>query len=319
MSNANHVVRIHLKTGGQEGVVDREKLMDFCLHNKDSQYVVIGWSCAHEDASLPIESFDDYYRAVEEWNHKRQKEHGFSSRMNPAINRFYETKENDLFWTRDMDGNHWICRAKGQAEPYYDAALDIGARVPVEAYMHGIEVPGQIKASFTRPRGGITESFHDDLITAYSQSIFNKLSGKPIYTIPKYEYENILDNLPPFDLEELVISYIQIVEGYYLLSNSIANNSTTIKIECEFRSRDINDPKRAVVQVKGGRDKIIDAAEYKMYDDAGYIVYFFAPNVLNIETLKNGIWITKDELLNFYQKYKEVLPDSITKWESLFQ
>ena len=38
---------------------------------------------------------------------------------------------------------------------------------------------------------------------------------------------SILDNLPDFDLEELVISYLQIKKNFYVLSNSIANKSTT--------------------------------------------------------------------------------------------
>lgn len=313
-----NVVRIHLKTGGEEGVVDRERLIDFCLHNEESQFVVIGWSCAYEDIAFSINSFDDYYKAVKIWNEKERKKSGGACRMNAAVNRFAETRENDLFWTRDLNGNYWICRARGAAEAYYDDKLDIGARVPVEAYMYGLEVPGQISASFSRARGGIVEMFRDDLIVAFSQWVFNKLSGRNVYTICSVGNGDMLDNLPPFDLEELVISYIQIVEGYYVLSNSIANNSTTIKIECEFRSRDRNNPRRAVVQVKGGRSKEINAEEYKTYDDNGYIVYFFAPHVINLEKLQNAIWITREELLKFYKDYKNVLPDSITRWESLF-
>lgn len=318
MSEKCNVVRIHLKTGGEEGAVDREKLLDFCLHRKESQCVVVGWSCAYKDVSFPIRTFADYYKAVEEWNRKEREKWGKAFRMNAAINRFAETKENDLFWTRDLEGNYWICRARGSAESYYDELLDIGALVPVEAYMYGIEVPGQISASFSRARGGIAEALRDELIIAFSKQTFNKLSGRNVYTISKIGTGDLLDNLPPFDLEELVISYIQIVEGYYVLSNSIANKSTTIKIECEFRSRDKTDPKRAVVQVKGGRSMEIDAEEYKAYDKEGYVVYFFAPKVLNIEKLKNAIWISRETLLDFYNEYKTVLPDSVTKWESLF-
>ncbi len=313
------VVRIHLKTGGSEGTVDREKLINYCLHNKDSQYVVIGWSCVYKENESSIESFDDYYKAVQYLNKIQRQENGYAYRMNPAINRFSETEENDLFWTRDIDGNYWICRAKGKAEPYCDSSLDIGARVPVEAYMFGVEVSGQIKASFNRARGGITESFYDDLIISYSQHIFNKLSDRMVYSVEKSGRDDILDNLPCFDLEELVISYIQIKENYYLLSNSIAKNSTTIKIECEFRSRDKNNPKRAVVQVKGGHSKEINAEDYKAYDNEGYNIYFFAPNVINLNKLNNGIRITREELLDFYREYRAVLPDSITKWESLFE
>lgn len=309
MINKCNVVRIHLKTSTEVG---REKLIDFCLHDKTEQYVAIGWSCAHDDASYDINTFEDYYRAVREWSDKRRE------RLNTVVNKFRDTKENDLFWTRDLDGIYWICRAKGAAEPYYNYSLDIGARVPVEAYKYGMEVPGQIKASFTR-NGGTAAAFYDKQIIEFSKHTFNLLSNRDVYTVSKIKDGNILENIPDFDLEELVISYIQIKDGYYVLSNSIARKSTTIKIECEFRSRDKNNPKRAVVQVKGGHNTEIDAMEYKGFDDDGYDVYFFAPVVKNLDVLKNGIWIKRDELLKFYQEFKAVLPDSITKWESLFE
>ena len=206
MSTHCEVMRLHLKTGSKDSPIKREKLIDFCLNNKDSQYIAIGWSCVYDDASPQITSFEDYYTAVEKLNKSEQEKNNCICRMNPAINKFYKTKADDLFWTRDTNGNHWICRAKDKAQPYCDKALDIGARVPVEAYCHGLEVPGQIKASFSRARGGITETLRDDLIITYSQHIFNKLSGRNVYTISKPKSEHVLDNLPAFDLEELVIS-----------------------------------------------------------------------------------------------------------------
>ncbi len=313
MSNECNVVRIHLKTDTD----NREELIEFCLHNEETQFVAIGWSCVYKDYS--INSFEDYYNAVKDWSLKRRKKNGGGYRINPAINKFYDTKENDLFWTRDTDGIYWICRAKGKAEHYYDASLDIGAVIPVEAHKVGIEVPGQIKASFSRPRGGISESFNkDNLIITFSQYIFNKLTKEKIYTVSPPEHENILDNLPPLDLEELVISYIQIKEDYYLLSNSIAKNSTTMKIECEFISRHKNDPKRAVVQVKGKGSEGLNALDFKDYVDDGFIVYLFAPKVYNIEKMPNIVKIEDQDLTEFYQEYKSILPDSVTMWESIF-
>lgn len=92
---------------------------------------------------------------------------------------------------------------------------------------------------------------------------------------------NFLDNLPDFKLEELVIAYLQLKENYYVLSNSIANKSTTVKIECELISRDISTPRKAVVQVKGGHSRKIDASDYKEYVNDGYLVYLYAPQIVN--------------------------------------
>ena len=128
---------------------------------------------------------------------------------------------------------------------------------------------------------------------------------------------DILDNLPDKDLEELVISYIQLSESYYLLSNSLANRSTTIKIECEFIKRDKNALKRAVVQVKSGKSSVLDALDYRMYDDDGYTVYLYAPCVTNTDQLNNCIVIQREELKRFYDDYKTILPENITFWEKL--
>lgn len=296
----DHITRINLNTNTK----NRKSLIDFCL-NGSSQYIAIGWHHIFEKG-LEINSYEDYYNAVK----------SESKRVNHALNVFWSAKENDLFWTRDTDGVYWICRAKGKASSRYIPDMDIGAVIPVEAYKYGLEVPGQIKASFNRPRGGTCHEINDSVIVEFSKKIYNQLSGTSTYEVKPLK-GNILDNLPDFELEELVISYIQLKEGYYLLSNSIAKKSTTIKIECEFIHRNKSELKKAVVQVKGGKNEQINALEYKGYDDSGYVVYFFAPAVINNDKLKNCIVISCKDLLDFYHEYKPILPDSITKFEEI--
>ena len=57
---------------------------------------------------------------------------------------------------------------------------------------------------------------------------------------------------------------------------------------------------------------------YKPYADDGYEVYLYAPVIDNIDVVPNCYEITKESLLDFYKKYKDVLPESITRWEKLF-
>lgn len=299
----NYVTRIHLKTGKTDV---REKLVDFCLKG-ERQYIAIGWSYVYEN-NPDISSYEEYYYAVK----------SSVNRINPAHNVFWSAKKNDLFWTRDLEGFYWICRVVGEAEALCKEELDIGAVIPVEAYKYNLEVPGQIKASFNRPRGGTCERLDEKIIIEFSKSVYNELSGTTTYSVEK-EKGNLLDNLPDFELEELVISYIQLKENYYLLSNSIANKSTTIKIECEFIHRSREEAKKAVVQVKGGNNRQLNALDYKEYDDNGYVVYLFAPDVINEDKLKNCIKITRDDLSDFYNDYKAILPESITKWEELIK
>ena len=303
MENKDYVTRINLKTATDQ----REKLIDFCLHGKN-QFLAIGWSCVDFES----DDYSAFYNTVVEYVHGQKR------RLNPALNIFKEACVNDLFWTRDLNGVYWICRVKKPAKAYLNRELDIGAILPVEAYEFGLEVPGQIKASFNRTRGGIVQRLQYPTITEYSKFVFNKLSGKNYYDINLSIANNVIENLPDFELEELVISYLQIVKGYYLLSNSIANKSTTVKIECQLISRDVNNVKKAVVQVKGPKAGELDALSFKEYEDKGYYIYLYARDIKNLEEMKNVIRISTQELQAFYTEYKAILPESITQFENLF-
>ena len=311
----DYVTRINLKTSTNQ----REKLIDFCLNGKNifsddekaqgkAQFLAIGWSC------VDIESgqYSDFYNAVKVYVHSQHK------KINPALNVFSYADVNDLFWTRDMNGVYWICRVTEPAKAYSNKDLDIGAVLPIEAYKFGLEVPGQIKASFNRARGGIVQRLQYPAIIEYSKFVFNKLGGEDYYDINLNIANNVIENLPDFELEELVISYLQIVKGYYLLSNSIANKSTTIKIECQLISRDVNNVKKAVVQVKGPKANELNASEFKAFEEEGYYIYLYAPGVKKLEEMKNVIQITTEELQEFYREYKAILPESITQFENLF-
>ena len=305
----DYVTRFNLKTDTKF----RSELIDLCLNGEMKisnikQCLAIGWS------SVNVESgqYADFYNAVKLYVHSQHK------RINPALNIFSFAEVNDLFWTRDLNGIYWICRVKEVAKVYLNKKLDIGAVLPVEAYAFGLEVPGQLKASFNRPKGGITEKLKDINIIEYSKFVFNKLSNEEYYDVNLNLANNVIANLPDFELEELVISYLQIVKGYYLLSNSIANKSTTVKIECQLISRDVNDVKKAVVQVKGPKAQVLDALDFKDYEDKGYYIYLYAPYIDNLEKMKNAIRISDEELYTFYTEYKTILPESITQFENLF-
>ena len=296
----DYVARIHLKRDDNI----RKELIDFCL-NDSEQYVAIGWSWLSED--IKLDDFQEYYNRIKKKNGK----------AHPAINVFRDAKIDDLFWTRDLSGNYWICKVKSSAIVVCDTHLDIGSVIPVDAFNVGMQVPGQIKSSFNRPLGGTIEKIRDKSIIEYSKLIFNKFSKKNYFEVTTYS-GGLLDNLPEFDLEELVISYLQIKENYYVLSNSIAKKSTTIKIECEMISRDINNPRKAVVRVKGKKANVLDVLEFKQYVDDGYLVYLYAPKIINLDQIKNVIQVEDSDLLAFYEENKLILPASITQWEDLF-
>lgn len=309
------LIRINIKPSGK----DRYGLIDFCLtNNPEEQCVAIGWSYIYkqsEGADCPLKSFNNY----EEFYADAIKEIKIGKgRINHALNVFRSVKEGDLFWTRDLAGFYWICRAKGPAEPYYNEEWDVGAIVPVRAFIVGKEVPGQIKASFNRPNGGVVDDAFNDLILNYSKYTYNLFEKQEEFQYKNIDRSegNLINNLPPFDLEELVISYLQIVKNYYVLSKSIANKSTSVAVECELISREKGNPQKAVVQVKAIRGEI-EPEVYKEYISNNYKVFFYDGGVFRADT--EYYYISRKELEDFYYEYKSILPQNITRWEHLFK
>ena len=309
------LMRINIKPSCSEQ--ERKNLINNCLIEKpDEQYVAIGWSYVYtDDGALPetktFDSYEEFYNEAVKCIRERKR------RINHALNSFWYVREGDLFWTRDLNGFYWICRAKGKAEPRYINKWDVGAVVPVNAYRVGLEVPGQIKASFNRPHGGVVDDCFDEMMINYSKYIYNqfeKEDRRKYYNISKQE-GSIIRNLPAEELEELVISYLQVKMDYYLLSNSIASGSTTVSIECEFLSRDKEHFRKAVVQVKAIPK--INPNDYKDFVEKGYEVYFYDGG--RVENIPGYKYLSEGDLLDFFEEYKSILPESITKWEMLFR
>ena len=178
----NFVARINLKTNTPY----RDELIDFCLKG-EQQYLAIGWSRIYGEGE--VLTYSEFYERL------RQE----PGRLNTVLNIFKDTHEDNLFWTRDLDGNYWICRAKGEVLTRCDKRLDIGALLPIDAYNFGMQVPGQIKAAFNRANAGTAQKIYDAIIVEYSKAIYNKLSQTNHYDVARLE-GSLLDNLPDFDL-----------------------------------------------------------------------------------------------------------------------
>ena len=99
----DQVIRFNLKTDCK----DRARLLEYCLNGR-KQFLAIGWSYIYKEIenkeTKKIEKFQEFYDAVKE----------VVPRINHVFNVFLEVKKDDLFWTRDLDGYYWICRAIGE-------------------------------------------------------------------------------------------------------------------------------------------------------------------------------------------------------------
>lgn len=297
-----NVYRIHLKTNAKM----RQRLIDFCL-NQNNQHLAIGWSYLHK-------SFPDMKTAVELNEAYKRENNGAVKRPLAA---FARLQKDDLVWTRDLKGFYYLCRVTGSPYAYCDEELDIGALAPVEAHSVGTSIPGNITSRFTRAgRSPTIERMANDAITIYSMSLYNDIVGKTVYEIPKENKHDLFEFLPPLDLEELVIDYLQIKYDYYLCKNSVAKNDTTIKVECELfpRKKDGNVP--AVVQVKGG-DASVPPSDFDEYVAAGKHVFLFFSNQRYGKSREGMTYLTREEILEFVQGYFDILPPAIQHWAKM--
>jgi len=293
-----NVYRIHLKTDAKQ----RKKLVEYCLFG-DTGRLAIGWSYLHEiyPEIRTAADFSDAYRRKE-------------GSVKRPLETFAKVEKNDLLWTRDLDGNYYICRVVGSPYAFYDKDLDIGAVVPVDVRKVGINVPGNIVSRFSRSGNSPTiERIRDDSIIRYSMSIYNELCGAEIYSTPEDAAYDLFDMLPPLDLEELVIDYLQIRYDYYLSKNSVARADTTIKIECELFPRTPGSNLPAVLQVKGG-DGRVPSDDFQGYVQDGKHVYLFFSNEQYDAPCEGITYISRAEILKFAHDYYEVLPSAIQRW-----
>jgi hypothetical protein len=290
------IYRLNLKTNAE----NREDLIQECLHRQ--KFVAIGWSYLYNDAVTRDQynihipgGMQEYLQAVRAEN---------SGKLPRAVSTFHKVEKDDIIWTRDLNGEYFLCRVLSKPEPYCDKSLDIGCIIKVDVVSVGTNAPGKVIRCFSIP--GTMQRICNDSIEEYSKVLYNRLSGQQFYSVSTQTYD-FFEFISPMDLEELVLIYLQVEKGYYLSKNSIAPNSTTVKIEAELFSR--TNGKSAVVQVKSGR-AWTEPKLFVNYTTKKEVFLFFQDE--NYGALPTGVTgIKKDDLISFVKSKKTILPPNI--------
>lgn len=290
--------RLHMKTSAK----CREELINYCLKNS---VLPIGWSYLHNEFDN-LDSGKDLSDAY-------VRKHGKTKK---SLKWFAELQIDDLIWTRDLNGIYYLCRVKALPKAEYIPDMDIGAVVSVDIVKVGICVPGLIVARFHQSNGHnpAIQPINDEMIGIYSKDYYNQLSGQSVYEIETHSYD-LFTMLPPLDLEELVIDYLQIKYDYYLSKNSVAKLDTTIKVECELYPKNSNF-KPAVVQVKHNSGDYCQKC-YSDYVKEGKKVFLFFADEKYGDDVDEVICIKKNELVQFAFDHLDILPVSIKNWIQL--
>lgn len=293
--------RMHLKTDPPKPAT-RNDVVSYCLNNSVLAY---GWSGLY-GKGITITNTSDLLRASEK-----------EGKPYTGLKNFLNLKINDLIWARDLDGFFYICRVIGAPKCNEIKTLDISSVVPVEMFKVGTSVPGLIFHRFNRSPSPTLERIKDEQMLFYSQTVFNEQCSLYKYPVDNKMQLDIWKLLNGFDLEELILDYIQLKYDYYLSKDSVARGDTTIKIEGElFPRKRTGDLRSAVVQVKHSINEKAESfvEKYRDYVKNGKRVFLFLGDQNYCCDLDGIECILKDDVYSFVKENYDLFPDSLQTW-----
>ena len=288
--------RINIKTAAIQGIDPRK----FCI---DRNIVGIGWGVDSKFAN-----FKGYYNLAEKKYYKTG-DRGWWPAINALLNRM---ENNDLCWTRDINGIYYIGRIIGDWEPR-------NTREFVDADVRNIrpciwckvgepdKVPGKVLNSFRPAR--VLQKVNGDTVRTCSMYWYNKLNNDFEYRIDDSPLD-IFSLISPEDCEDLVGLYLQ-EKGYRLFASS--NKRDTMGIE--FVLRHSKTGKKAVVQVKQGKSPILNIKNYMNRADE---VFLFSTSGNYSGQLNDNVHcIEPEEIRQFVKEKEHILPDRVKIWIEL--
>ena len=290
-----YVYRIHIKPCG--GEADRQTTFQYCL---DNGLLGVGWRV---NTLTNTRNWDEYYEEAS----RIYGDNGL------RICKYIHTwvKEGDLVWTRDPTSQYYLARVKSGWEYWIsqegiDRDIDIAnvfrcvfRKVDLDA------VPGKVVATF---RARITiqkidgERVDGERVKAYSQYLWNMLSGEQVYEVEKSEFSDIFMMLDAEETEDLLFLYLQ-SKGWYVVPNSRRRDTMSF----EFIVTDSRNGEKAVTQVKTG-EVVLNIDDYSHLP---HKVFLFQSNERYEGTdSENVICVRREELLRFLEERTELFPRS---------
>jgi hypothetical protein len=222
--------------------VDHAEQVAHCL---EGDRIAIGWGIE----SLPSGScLADVLVAIE-----KAEEPGWGRQAASTVRLFgEEAKDGDYVWTRDLNGRFRLARITGSY--YYDnsrlaKATDTHQVRPAswaQEPLGDLEVPGAVIRAFSGPSTSFSRIW-DRGARIYTAWIWEKLNGREP-SPPSFSSEEALLQLDPYDLEDLIYTWMQVCGGYLALPR--ARRTDTPAYEWTMLHREHQTP--AIVQVKSG-------------------------------------------------------------------
>jgi len=278
-------------------------------HNFNDGIVGIGWGI--ED--LPDgAALRDVLAAID-------SEPGWTKAAVHTVRRFGEDAQiGDFIWTRDLQGRFLLGRITG---PYRYENSELAKRTDTHQVrdcewanraLGDLEVPGAVIRGFV----GTSTSFsrlRDDGARIYTAWLWEKLHGRDPAPLSFTPLE-VLQQLEPYDLEDLVYTWMQIVENYLALPK--ARRTDTPAYEWTMLNRNTYVP--AIVQVKSGSEAVDLEALAAAAPDADTVLFACsASGQFTGHPPREVRRVSPAELVEFAHKHKRLLPPRVRTWFEL--
>ncbi|HKO38419.1 MAG TPA: hypothetical protein VJU14_08630 [Solirubrobacterales bacterium] len=286
--------------------VDHQEQVD---HNFDDGIVGIGWGIE----GLPDgATLDDVLAAID-------AEPDWTKDAVHTVRRFGEAAQiGDYIWTRDLHGRFRLGRITG---PYRYENTELAKRTDTHQVrdcewadqpLSDLEVPGAVIRGFV----GTSTSFSrmwDEGARTYTAWLWEKLQGRDPAPL-SFTHLEVLRQLEPYDLEDLVYTWMQVAEDYLALPK--ARRTDTPAYEWTMLNRKTFMP--AIVQVKSGDQAVDLEALAAAAPDAETVLFACsASGQFKGNPPREVRCVYPDALVAFVREHERLLPPRVRTWFEL--
>jgi hypothetical protein len=224
----------------------------------------------------------------------------------------------DFIWTRDLEGRFRLAQiaggyryensVKAKETDIHQVRKAKWAQQP----LGDLEVPGAIIRAFS----GTSTSFSRMWNTGariYTAWIWEKLRGREPPR-PEFSPVEVLEQLEPYDLEDLIYTWMQVSGGYLALPN--ARRTDTPAYEWTMLHRETHTP--AIVQVKSGAQGVdLEALAAAAPNEKTTLFAYSAAGIYTGSPPRRVTRIETTDLLVFVAKHAKLLPPRVRTWFEL--
>jgi hypothetical protein len=288
--------------------VDIAGQVDYCL---DSGLVGIGWCIERLQSGAPLANV---LAAIRETDLR-----GWGLQAASTVRLFGEVaKVGDFVWTRDLHGRFRLGRIAGDYR--YDNSQKAKATDThqvrsadwAQRPLGDLEVPGAIIRAFSGTSTSFSHMWNRGA-RLYTAWLWEKLQGREPAPL-NFSPAEVLEQLEPYDLEDLVYTWMQVCGDYLALPK--ARRTDTPAYEWTMLHRKTHRP--AIVQVKSGDQAVdLETLAAAAPNDETILYAFSAANMYTGTPTRTPIKIDTDELLAFVERDPELLPERVRTWFEL--